>query len=105
MKKFIFASALFLGLSAGVSAQKAPDAVAAVLEKHTCTSCHAPTKKMIGPSWTDIAQKKYTKKRFTALVAKPEPANWPNYTPMAPLPKVPKEDLGKIYDWVATLAK
>jgi cytochrome c551/c552 len=101
MKKVVIFSILFLSLRSFSFAQSTE--VTNLLEKHTCYTCHSPTRKMVGPTWTDIAAKKYTKKRFVALVAKPEPKNWPNFSPMAALPKVPKADLEKIYDWVSTL--
>ncbi len=101
MKKILLACAILAGGHTMSMAQSAD--VQALLEKHTCYSCHSPKKKMIGPTWPEIAAKGYTKKRFVQLVAKPEPQNWPTYAPMAPLPKVPKADLEKIYDWVITL--
>lgn len=88
-----------------VSPPDIPADVAALLSKFSCSSCHAADKKMVGPSWMDISAKKYSKKRFAALVAKPEPANWPGFVPMAPQPTVSKADLGKISDWVASLTK
>ncbi|NJN33867.1 MAG: cytochrome C [Saprospiraceae bacterium] len=82
-----------------------PTEVNGLLQKHTCYTCHKADKKMIGPSWQDIAKKGYDKKKFIGLVAKPVPANWPGYPPMAALPNVPKADLEKIYTWVSTLKK
>lgn len=52
--------------------------------------------------WTDVAAKKYSKKRIIALVGKPEPANWPGYPPMV-AQSVPKADLGKIADWIISI--
>lgn len=106
MKKVLFALALTATFTVAKAQSPAiPADINALLQKHTCYTCHAPGKKLVGPSWHDVAQKKYTAKRFAALVAKPEPKNWPGYTPMAPLPQVPKGDLAKIHAWVSTLAK
>lgn len=80
-----------------------PSDVQALLTKYACATCHQVDKKMVGPSWKDIARKKYSKKRIIELVYKPEPANWPGYPPMVAQPTVPKADLGKIADWLATL--
>ncbi len=105
MKKFILItslSALYITLNAQT---KAPADIQALLSKNNCVTCHKVDKKAVGPSWADIAAKKYTAKRFTELVYKPEPANWPGYTPMLGLPKVPKTDLTKISKWVETLSK
>jgi cytochrome c551/c552 len=106
MKKFLF-SAAFVALALIAKAQTStiPADVNGLLQKHTCYTCHHPTKKIVGPSWTDIAAKKYDAKKFANLVAKPKPANWPGYVAMAPLPNVPKGDLGKIHAWVSTLKK
>jgi cytochrome c len=90
---------------AQAQAPAVPADVTALLQKNTCYTCHKVDKKLIGPSWQDVAKKKYAKKKFIELVAKPVPANWPGYPPMAPLPQVPKGDLEKIYTWVSTLAK
>lgn len=106
MKKFLFSAALVAtGFIAKAQSPSIPADVNALLQKNTCYTCHHPTKKLVGPSWTDVASKKYDAKKFASLVAKPKPENWPGYVAMAPLPNVPKADLGKIHAWVSTLAK
>ncbi len=105
IKKFFFAVALTTAFSTAQAQQTIPADVTALLQKNTCYVCHKADKKMVGPSWQDVAKKKYSAKQFAALVAKPVPANWPGYAPMAPLPNVPKADLAKIHAWVSTLAK
>jgi cytochrome c len=104
MKNFLICAAfLATGLTAKAQAPTVPADVNALLQKHTCYTCHNPNKKIVGPAWKDIAAKKYTVKQFTGLVSKPVPANWPGYPAMAPLPNVPKADIAKIYAWVSTL--
>lgn len=106
MKKLIICAALFaFGYTAKAQTPAIPADVLTLLQKNTCYTCHHPTKKIVGPSWTDVSKKKYDAKKFASLVAKPVPANWPGYVAMAPLPNVPKDDLGKIHAWVKTLAK
>jgi cytochrome c len=102
IKRFVFFIAL-ISFSFSVKAQAIPADINALLQKHTCYTCHAANKKIIGPMWSEVAAKKYTKKQFVGFVSKPVPANWPGYPPMAPLPQVPKADIEKIYGWVATL--
>ncbi len=105
IKKLAFAFSMF-AFAFTVKAQTTiPADVNALLQKHTCYTCHAPNKKMVGPSWADVAAKKYDKKKFASLVAKPQPANWPGYPAMAPLPNVPKKDLEAIHTWVSSLNK
>ena len=76
-----------------------PSDVQVLLEKHGCAACHSMSRKLVGPMWPEIAAKKYTAKRIAQLVAKPEPANWPVYIPMA-AQKVPKAELKKIEEWL-----
>jgi cytochrome c len=111
MRYFLFIiPAVLLTLVAARPAERTtppeiPADVATLLSKYSCSSCHALSKKLVGPMWTDVAAKKYSKKRITALVYKPEPANWPGYPPMTAQPTVPKGDLGKIADWIISLQK
>lgn len=85
-----------------VATPEIPADVQALLDKYGCTACHSMTRKLVGPIWTDIAAKKYPAKRIAQLVAKPEPANWPGYVPMA-AQTVPKADMDKIAKWLANL--
>jgi cytochrome c len=106
IKKVLFAVALTAAFNtAKAQSPTIPADVNALLQKHTCYTCHAAGKKLVGPAWQDVAKKKYSAKQFAALVAKPNPADWPGYPPMAPLPQVPKGDLAKIHAWVSSLAK
>jgi len=79
-----------------------PD-VETLLNKYGCAACHSLQRRLVGPSWTDIAAKKYSKKQIMALVYKPEPANWPGYPPMLAQPTVPKADLKTIADWLTSI--
>lgn len=101
MKKIIVITCLSMFYTFLNAQTTIPADIKTLLDKNNCTSCHKVDKKAIGPSWTLIGEKQYTVKRFTELVYKPEPANWPTYTPaMAALPKTPKADLKKIATWV-----
>jgi cytochrome c551/c552 len=77
-----------------------------LLLKYTCTSCHSPTKKQVGPTFTDIAKRNYSIEKIVKLIYSPEPSNWPAYAvAMPPMPQVPKEDARKIAAWIKTLGK
>ena len=108
MKKTIALLPLLLLLVAFKPADKQtatpeiPADVQTLLDKYGCAACHAMSRKLVGPMWTDVAAKKYSAKRIGQLVAKPEPANWPGYIPMV-AQKVPKEDMGKIAKWLVNL--
>lgn len=80
--------------------------VMALLKKHTCLACHAKEKKLIGPSYEDIAKRGYTSKQILDLVYKPNPQNWPDYaTEMAPMSHIPAKDVLKIAGWINSLDK
>ncbi len=73
----------------------------ALLKMHTCLACHAKDKKVIGPSYEDIAKRKYSDQQILALVYKPNPQNWPDYaTEMAPMSHIPANDVLKIASWI-----
>lgn len=75
-----------------------------LLTKNTCVACHYVDKKLIGPSFKDIAKRNYSDERIVELIYKPEPENWPEYSvPMAPLPNVPKNEALKIASWINSL--
>jgi cytochrome c551/c552 len=72
-----------------------------LLDKYTCSSCHHPEKKQVGPSFAMIAERKYSVDKIINLVRNPEPANWPDYAvAMPPMPQVPDDDLRKIAEWI-----
>ena len=82
-----------------------PADIEALINKYGCNACHSIKRKLVGPQWTDIAAKGYSKKRIAQLVKKPEPANWPGYPQMTAQPTVPKGDLDKIAGWLVSLKK
>ena len=80
------------------------DEVKPLLKKNTCSACHKMNVKVVGPSFKDIAKRRYSNERIVELIYSPEPENWPNYaTPMAPMPQVPKEEAMKIAAWINSL--
>jgi cytochrome c551/c552 len=90
------------------AATKVPtwEEVKPLLSKHTCLACHTTDKKVVGPSYLDVAKRKYSNEKIVELIYAPKPENWPDYaTPMPPLPQVPKADAMKIAAWINSLAK
>jgi cytochrome c551/c552 len=75
----------------------------ALAAKHTCIACHKKNERAVGPSFADIAKRKYSVSRIVQLVHNPEPQNWPSYTPMAPMAHVPKKDIELIAKWINSL--
>lgn len=77
-----------------------------LLTKYTCSSCHHPDKKQIGPAFKEVARRKYSVDRIVQLIHNPEPKNWPDYAvAMPPMPQVPVSDAKKIASWIRTLDK
>ena len=90
------------------SGDKAPTyaEIETLLVKNTCTACHQTSKRQVGPSFADIAKRKYSNERIVQLIYNPEPKNWPEHeTPMAPMPQVPKDEALKIAAWINSLAE
>jgi cytochrome c len=69
-------------------------------EKHGCLACHNETTRLVGPPYSEIAQRGYSAEQIAALVQTPQPANWPDYTPMPPMPQVPAQEILEIAGWI-----
>jgi mono/diheme cytochrome c family protein len=75
-----------------------------LLQKNTCLTCHNQTAKLIGPSYNEIAKRKYSVAQIVQLIQKPNPANWPGYaTKMPPMAHVSKAELQQIAQWIKSL--
>ena len=72
-----------------------------LLQKNTCLTCHNPNTKVIGPSYKEIATKKYSIAQLVQLIQKPNPEHWPGYaTRMPPMAHGPKTERTKIAAWI-----
>jgi mono/diheme cytochrome c family protein/glucose/arabinose dehydrogenase len=77
-----------------------------LLQKYTCLACHHPTNKLIGPSYKEVATKRYSVAQIMQLIKNPNPANWPGYdTKMPAMGHVPVNDLTQIAQWIKSLEK
>src|SRR6185436_2718923 len=77
-----------------------------LLQKNTCLTCHSVETKLIGPSYEEIAMKKYSVAQIVQLIQKPNPANWAGYaTRMPSMAHVEKTELILIAEWIKTLEK
>lgn len=75
-----------------------------LLMTNTCVACHHKNKRVVGPSFTEVAKRGYSDEEIVSLIYNPQPKNWPEYaTPMAPMPHVPKEEALKIAGWINSL--
>lgn len=80
-----------------------PAEIQALLQQHTCLTCHKVEEKLVGPAYKQVALRNYTNEEIVELIYEPKPENWPDYPPMAALPNVPEEDALKIAAWINSL--
>ncbi len=96
-----------LTLAAGAAMVAAPaSASEALLKKNNCTACHAIDKKLVGPSYKDVA-KKYAgdagaEKVLAEKVKKGGKGNW-GQVPMPPNPAVSDADVTAMVKYVLSL--
>lgn len=101
---FSVVSALVLmstGASAAIDDKKATE----LLKKGGCTACHTVDKKMVGPSYSEVAKKRKGEKDAAALVAKKVRDGSTGGYGQIPMPPNAKEkisdaDLKALVDWV-----
>ncbi|WP_223548938.1 auracyanin family protein [Aestuariivivens sp. NBU2969] len=75
-----------------------------LLTNNTCVACHNKDKRVVGPSFKEVAKRNYSNEKIVELIYNPQPKNWPEYaTPMAPMPQVPKTEALKIAAWINSL--
>lgn len=104
MKKWIItaASAALLAMSGVASA----DSQQALAQKNACMSCHGVDKKIVGPSFKDIAKKyagdKTAKANLVGKVKAGGKGVW-GPVPMPPNAQVKHEDVEKIVEWVLSM--
>jgi S-disulfanyl-L-cysteine oxidoreductase SoxD len=73
---------------------------AELLQKNTCTACHAPDRKLVGPSWSDVAKKHAGKAEYIAgRIRSGGSGVWGNI-PMPPQ-GIGAEDAARIAQWLA----
>ena len=74
-----------------------------LLKKHACLSCHAVDKKLVGPSYKEVAAKyrnqKDAQKLLVEKVKKGGVGAW-GQIPMPPNPAVPDADLNAMVKWI-----
>ena len=83
----------------------------ALAKKSGCLACHSVEKKIVGPSWKDVAAKYKgdagAKDRMIAKVKKGGKGNWTKVTGGAPMPpyspRVSDENIAKLVDFIMTL--
>jgi cytochrome c len=81
-------------------AAKVVDPALALLNKHTCTACHAQSTKVVGPSFNEIAKKYPGKAEYLAGKIKSGGSGVWGAIPM-PAQTAPEADIKTIANWLA----
>jgi cytochrome c len=94
---------LLLGLAALVQSALAQEELA---KKHNCFACHAVDKKVVGPSYKDVAAKyrndPQAASKLFEKVKKGGAGVW-GPVPMPPNSQVPDGDIKKLVSWILSL--
>ena len=89
--------------AAGFGTAGGEDPVARLLNANACTACHQLEKRVVGPSFKEVAAKFATNRDARDHLAKKiregGSGNWGN-VPMPPHPAISDDDLGQIVGWI-----
>jgi len=98
-------AALALTIAAGAVASLPAQASEELAKKYLCLTCHTVDKKLVGPSYHDVADKykndKGAEAKLVEKVKKGGVGVW-GQIPMPPNDKVPEADLKALVKWVLT---
>ena len=98
-------AALALSIAAGAVLSLPAQASEELAKKYMCMTCHTVDKKLVGPSYKDVAAKYKTDKGAEAKLAekikKGGVGAW-GQIPMPPNDKVPDADITTMVKWVLT---
>ncbi|MGH8669207.1 MAG: c-type cytochrome [Burkholderiales bacterium] len=95
--------ALILGASAVAAAAAPAWSSPELAKKHACFACHAVDKKLVGPSYKDVAGKyrgdKAAEARLVDKVKKGSQGTW-GQVPMPPNAAVPDGEVRALVKWI-----
>ena len=99
MKRAVLALALAAALPAALPAYAQEE----LAKKHNCFACHAVDKKLVGPSYKDVAAKyrndKQAEAKLFEKVKKGGQGVW-GQVPMPPNSQVPDNDIHSLVKWI-----
>jgi cytochrome c len=102
MKRLLLLSATLVSAVAALPAQASEE----LAKKHACFACHSVDKKVVGPSYKEVAAKYRTDKTAEAkLVEKVKKGGagvW-GQTPMPPNAAVPDADVRALVKWILSM--
>jgi cytochrome c len=102
-----------VGPQRGVDTARAPAAPVAVaatqapvelLQKNSCTACHAADRKLVGPSWSEVAQKHAGKGEYIAGKIRAGGSGVWGSIPM-PAQAISAEEATRIAEWLAGMSQ
>ena len=110
LKKIVYLSSIIsLGLLISISyakedkKEKTFSRGKALFLSYSCNSCHAPDRRVVGPSFLEIYRRYGTSEKaiekVAKLIIKPNPANWPGFAYMPPF-NIPWEDAKSLARYV-----
>ncbi len=108
MKNFLIPLLLLSGacLAAETPAEQSP--VMALAKDSGCLTCHALTEKIVGPAYSNVAEKYKGQADAAASLAQSiqygSKGKW-GRIPMPPHPSLSVEDINKLARWVMTVQK
>jgi cytochrome c len=101
--KLLYSGLAFAALAAVAAAPARAQNVDDMLKKHACLACHAVDKKLVGPSYKDVAAKYRgqagAEKTLAEKVKKGGVGTW-GQVPMPPNATVPDGDINTMVKWI-----
>lgn len=108
MKSVVISALMVSAVLVSVPAMAADSPGLALAKKSNCMACHQVDKKLVGPSYQDVAKKyagdKTAEAKLVEKVKKGGSGVW-GPVPMAPNPQVSDADLKTLVNWVLAGAK
>jgi cytochrome c len=97
---------MFAAVAAATALSAPALADEALAKKHNCLACHTTDKKLVGPSYKDVAAKykgQNVAAKLEEKVKKGGSGTW-GPVPMPPNAAVPDADIKKLVDWILKMA-
>jgi cytochrome c len=97
---------MFAAVAAATALSAPALADEALAKKHNCLACHQTDKKLVGPSYKDVAAKykgQNVAAKLEEKVKKGGSGTW-GPVPMPPNAAVPDADIKKLVDWILKMA-
>jgi cytochrome c len=109
MKKYLtlVVTSGLLAFGASVHAAVDDKTASALMSKAQCTACHNVERKLVGPSFKQVAQKRKDEKDAVAVIVKKVREGGTGAYGQIPMPPNPKNkisdaDLNKLAEWILT---